>query len=108
MFDEIVKKEFRNVNPLKKFPRLLDHPISWQPNAIVRVENFWRVKKNYLFYNDMHHAHFNLDECVKWVILSKDELTVGTKTTYTSFMWFTNMLGAERVNTRTRRLFWGD
>ena len=95
-------------NPLfKKYPKLLEYPVVWKPDAMVRVENFSQVRKNYLFYHDMQHASFTLEECIKWIILyAKDDMKVGSKTTYTSFMWFKNMLGAERVNTRTRRLFW--
>ena len=90
-----------------KFPKLLVHPVGWKPDAIVRVENCERVRSNYLVYSDIRYAHFSLDEYVKWIVLrSEEDLQVGNQK-YTPFMWFKNMLGAERVNTRTRRVFWG-
>lgn len=90
-----------------KFPKLLEHPVTWNPEAKVRIENYKKVRKNYLFYFEMGKAEFTLDECIKYIVLfAEKDLKVGTKTKYTQYMWFLNMLGAERVNKISRRLYW--
>jgi hypothetical protein len=90
-----------------KFPKLLEHPVTWNPGAKVRIENYKNVRKNYRFYFEMGKAEFTLDECIKYIVLfAEKDLKVGTKTKYTQYMWFLNMLGAERVNKISRRLYW--
>lgn len=113
IYDKI-QKYIQNIESLsnddkmfERYPRLLDCPVYWNPSAKVTIQNFQNVKKNRWFYEHLQKQNYNLHQCILHIArCSQYDMKVGTKTTYTSFMWFKNMLGAERVNKTMRRLLW--
>jgi hypothetical protein len=89
------------------YPKLLECPIYWKPDAKVSITNFQNVKKNKWFYEHMKTQEFTLHQCIEHIArCAEHDMKVGNRTTYTSFMWFKNMLGAERVNKSSRRMYW--
>jgi hypothetical protein len=94
-------------NMFAQYPKLLECPLYWNPDAKITIKNINRIQKNKWFYEKMQNQVKTLHECILYIAThAEHDMKVGTKTTYTAFMWFKNMLGAERVNRSVRRLYW--